>query len=407
MNCNRRTLALAAAGLVTFPLLLCADEQKLNPVATALTSTTISGYVDTSAQWNFGTGNANNPPYSFGGASKADGFNLNVVDLALDKPLDESEWASGYHAELWFGPDANTLGTQSNTSTSKGDVAIRQAYVALRTPVGNGIDWKFGVFDTVVGYEGLSSTGNPNYTHSYGFSIEPTTHTGLLGTYKVCDSVSFSAGAANTVGPAINTKAQDDPSNPKAESYKTYMGSINLTAPDSWGWLKGSALTIAVVNGFNSSAAESSPGNSTSFYAGATAATPVTGLKVGASYDGYVVHHYTQVNGTGEGPGSAWATALYASYQATEKLAFNLRGEYVDDGADLLGDWSDYGGDGHFKVYALTVTAQYDLWQNVISRVEFRWDHSATDTQYFGGSTQGEPNRDNAYMLAANIIYKF
>ena len=38
-----------------------------------------------------------------------DGFNLNVVELALDKPLDQSQWASGYHVELLFGPDADGI----------------------------------------------------------------------------------------------------------------------------------------------------------------------------------------------------------------------------------------------------------------------------------------------------------
>src|SRR5215475_3153118 len=99
-------------------------------VLTALSSTTLSGYVDTSAQWNLGTGNANNPPYSFGGAGKADGFNLNVVQLSLDRPLDESEWAAGYHVDLWMGPDANALETQSINSLGGADFAIRQAYVA-------------------------------------------------------------------------------------------------------------------------------------------------------------------------------------------------------------------------------------------------------------------------------------
>ena len=39
----------------------------------------------------------------------------------------------------------------------------------------------------------------------------------------------------------------------KAESYKTYMGSIALTAPDSMGFLKGSTLYAGIVNGYNSS----------------------------------------------------------------------------------------------------------------------------------------------------------
>ena len=40
---------------------------------------------------------------------------------------------------------------------------------------------------------------NPNYTRSYGYTIEPTTHTGILATYKVCDVLSMSAGVADSV----------------------------------------------------------------------------------------------------------------------------------------------------------------------------------------------------------------
>src|SRR6185436_11182458 len=171
----------------------------LTAVQTALSSTTISGYVDTSINWNIGTGTGT-AFYGYGGVAKADGFNLNVVELSISKPLDESEWASGYKVDLWMGPDAVTLGTQ----TASGDLAIKQAYVALRTPVGNGIDWKIGVYDTIIGYESSSSPNNPNFTRSYVYSIQPTTHTGLLGTSRVCEEFSFSAGVANTFGPAIN-----------------------------------------------------------------------------------------------------------------------------------------------------------------------------------------------------------
>ncbi|HXT11763.1 MAG TPA: outer membrane beta-barrel protein [Candidatus Angelobacter sp.] len=352
---------------------------------TALSSTTLSGYVDTSAQWNLGTGNANNPPYSFGGGDKADGFNLNVVQLSLDKPLDESEWAAGYHVDLWLGPDANALGTVSSATTS--DFAIRQAYVALRTPIGNGIDWKIGVFDTIIGYESLSSPNNPNYTRSYGFSIEPTTHTGLLGTYKVSDMVNVSAGIANTVGPMINNRAFNGGGpfdGTEAESYKSYMGSVSLTAPTSWGWIGGSTLSAGAVNGFNVAAGA----NSANYYVGATMNTPINALKVGAAYDLLDVHHAN---------GDAWDMAGYASYQLTEKLSVNARGEYLDQ-VNVA------------HVIEGTATLQYDLWKNVISRVEFRWDHGSNG-RFFGGQfvdgVASAPTRRNAYLLAAQVIYKF
>ena len=43
--------------------------------------------------------------------AKADGFNLDVVKITLEKPLDESEWAAGYKVDLLIGPDAVILGT--------------------------------------------------------------------------------------------------------------------------------------------------------------------------------------------------------------------------------------------------------------------------------------------------------
>src|SRR3954467_1547166 len=113
MKCNPWTLALLGAGVVSLPSVAQADE-KIVALQTAVASTTLSGYVDTSAQWNPGTGNANLPPYAFGGPSKADGFNLNVVKVALEKPLDTADvWSAGYKFEMLAGPDANTFNTQS------------------------------------------------------------------------------------------------------------------------------------------------------------------------------------------------------------------------------------------------------------------------------------------------------
>src|ERR1041384_1415061 len=111
MKFNKWTLGLAAVGVVSLASAAKAEE-KSSVVQTALSSTTISGYVDTAAHWNPGSG-AGVAFYGYGGVAKADGFNLNVVQLSIAKPLDESEWASGYKVDLWMGPDANTLGTHS------------------------------------------------------------------------------------------------------------------------------------------------------------------------------------------------------------------------------------------------------------------------------------------------------
>ena len=85
------------------------------------------------------------------------------------------------------GPDANTFATQSTTSTGQVISAVKQAYVDLKAPIGNGLDFKIGVWDTIIGYEVFESGNNPNFTRSYGYTIEPTTHTGVLASYQFCD----------------------------------------------------------------------------------------------------------------------------------------------------------------------------------------------------------------------------
>src|SRR4051794_40997739 len=202
MKFNKWTLGLAAVGAVSLASVAQAEE-KASPLTTAVSSTILSGYVNTSIHWNPGTGNANVPGFGYNSSAKSDGFNLDVVKLSLEKPLDESEWAAGYKLDLVFGPDANALGTSPIGGIGAAGFAIKQAYVALRTPVGNGIDWKVGVWDTIIGYESFDAGNNPNYTRSYGYTIEPTTHTGLQGNYKVADWLSFSAAIANTTGPII------------------------------------------------------------------------------------------------------------------------------------------------------------------------------------------------------------
>ena len=421
MKFNQWTLGLAALGVVSLASAAKAEE-KMSAVQSALSSTTISGYVDTSAQWNPGTGTGNNY-YRFS-EGKSDGFNLNVVQLTIAKPLDEAEWAAGYRADLWFGPDANSLNTTSWGGVDSSDLAIRQAYVALRTPVGNGLDWKMGVFDSPLGYESLESGNNPNFTRSYGSSLEPTTLTGLQLSYRFSDAISISGGIANTVGATINDRSNP----PMAESYKTYFGTVALTAPDSWGFLKGSSLYFGVLNGYASGnglpGEQLNGGNAqTSWYVGSTIATPIEGLKFGLAWDVLNSYDGSAGNKAGQTPGAgawgngndAWAASAYLSYQATEKLSFHGRAELVS----YNNGFADYAtGAENAQIWSLTGTVQYDLWKNVISRLEVRWDFG-DEGQYFwadsqngngnGAETtaQGMDDRRNSVMLALNVIYKF
>src|SRR5881398_1961870 len=104
MKLNQWTLALAAGGVVSLASAVQADETQkpMSQVMTAVSSTTLSGYVSTSIIWKPGTSNAGIPGRAFDApASKHDGFNLDVVSLMLATPLTEDDWAAGYTAQLW------------------------------------------------------------------------------------------------------------------------------------------------------------------------------------------------------------------------------------------------------------------------------------------------------------------
>jgi len=416
MKFNKWTVGLAAIGVVSLASAARADETKMSQVQTALSNTTLSGYVDTSIQWN-PSGGAFVAPVAFQNSpqgivgsplatsSKANGFNLNVIDLALDKPEDEGPWASGYHVELWFGQDATTLGTSGQNSllSNNGggalgnDVAIRQAYISLRTPVGNGIDWKLGVFDTIIGYESTSSPLNPNYTHSYGYTMEPTTETGLLATYKFCDALSITAGIADSKGPVMNDQSPHTVGG-ASDSFKTYMGAATLTAPQSWGWASGATLSGGVVSGSPSVTTVGGSSDAvTSWYVGGTLPTPNSNLKLGASFD----------YATAYGSGNPWALAGYVNFQASPKLSFNGRAEWAKNYLSTFASIpTGVVLPSEQNAVALTATIQYDLWANVLTRLEFRWDHASHDI--YGGNLNGTGTPvENALMVALQAVYRF
>src|SRR5208282_2426286 len=87
MKFNKWTLGLAAVGVVSLASAARADE-KMNALQTALSNTTISGYVSASMNWQIspgGAASASSPAayIPFQGQYKQDGFNLDVVKLSI------------------------------------------------------------------------------------------------------------------------------------------------------------------------------------------------------------------------------------------------------------------------------------------------------------------------------------
>jgi len=399
MKLNKWTQALAALGVIGLTPAVQAEEQ--SAVNTALSSTTLSGYVDTSVNWRIGspvTGAAI-PGRSFDGVDKLNGFNLNAVKLVLEKPIEGDGWVAGYKVDLVFGPDASYFGSLLNGGATDpaNEFAVKQAYAALRAPIGNGLDIKFGVFDTVIGYEVFESGNNPNMSRSYAYGLEPWQHTGLLLSYPVLDNVSISAGVVDSWTGVTNGRNNVD------TDRLAFLGSITITLPDSAGPLAGSALYAGIVHGANGATAggigatgAASP-EATSYYVGTTINTPLEGLSAGLAFD------YRE-DGPVVGNNYAYAGALYLSFQATEKLKLNTRAEYAQAS---IGTFTTSAGDAadHHQLGALTFTADYSLWASVITRAELRWDKDLGNDNAFGAA--GGRRENSALSVAGNVIYKF
>ena len=107
------------------------------------------------------------------------------------------------------------------------------------------------------------------------------------------------------------------------------MGSVTLTAPQSWGWASGATLSGGVVSGDPSDTTSPplsfSSDATTSWYVGGTLPTPNSNLKLGASFDYLTDYQHPGFGGTG----NPWALAVICQLQATPKLSLNGRAEWA------------------------------------------------------------------------------
>ena len=156
----------------------------------------------------------------------------------------------------------------------------------------------------------------------------------------------------------------------------------------------------------------------THLYAGANLNTPLKDLTFGVAYD--AVFNTDALNPDPTLPASqaytnyGYSTAIagYISYKVSEKLRTSVRAEYAHGKVlgVLNGGWDTTTGtnpQANFdKVFALTGTVTYDLWANVLTRLEVRWDHATGLSKPFGDGTV-VPGKENSVLVAANMVYKF
>jgi len=312
MKMNKWTMGLAAAGVVTLSSVAQAQDAAAGAEALAA-STTLSGYVSTGYKFNKASNPGTDNQYFRAGEGR-NAFSLDVVDLKLSSAQGDGAMDSGYTVELWMGPAASDIDTKGNGSHTTNTISLMQANIDLRL---SGVDLKIGQFGTVVGNEVYNYNENDFYTHSWGFAIEPTHHTGILASYTVNDALSVSLGVANSTGPRTNGITTRDGGN---GSSKTYLAAVSYTLGSGTGAAAGTELYYGLVSGNT----DGNSGDNTDYhYSSIKLPELVAGLSTKVTWD-HVQYGEGVVNKDSN------VVGLYLGYDINDTTTLNLRGELGD-----------------------------------------------------------------------------
>jgi len=460
--------AVALSGAVVIPALAGTDtatpkdlkkvlqDQGINYVETAQKGITLSGYVDTSYTYQFagagqygptgtnaggGPGNTQAALRQFDTSNNT--FNVNAVKIALEKALpDKNEWAAGFRIDTIYGSDAKYLGDTAfnGTGGNSSGLALEQALVKFRIPVGNGLDIYMGKFVTFLGYEVIESPANPNFSRGLLFTNAiPLTHTGIYADYKFNDIVEAKFGIVDGWNNSTSSSVTNTPSgtfSPSGSSNddgsfgKALTGQINITNPgknanicqsfiyspegepgvvgadnstvvvyDIWGnwnptFVKDSALTL----GFNVDLGYSSGG------------TPYSTSSIPGGIGG-------STNGLPDST-TWWGIALYSKYQFNKVVSLAGRAEYLHEDPAANPKFNPDTAEtnpnsptgilsaGNQDDFSFTATLAFNIWDNLLTRVEYRYDHIYAGDEGGAGGV-GSAYKSDQNELSLNAVYSF
>lgn len=364
-------------------------------VETAKKGVVLSGYVDTSVAYTFGGGSTAIAAPGGGGAENAlrsfdveSGFSINAFKLALEKALPEAnEYGAGFRADLIYGEDARILAASDpGVGTGADGVYLEQAYVQFRAPVGNGLDFKFGKFVTLLGYEVIESPANLNFSRGLLFTNAiPLTHTGALALYKFNDIVDVQGGLVN----GWNSSDGFSPA---------LTARLNITAPG--GNANIAQSIIYSVGGEPARASvlftENEPVFTYDIWGNWAPKFANDKLLLGFNGDLGIANDAT----AGDNSETWFGFALYAKYQFTKMFSLASRAEYLHGENGAGSKFGTGAGTGNIDVYSFTVTAGFNIWENLLTRLEYRADF--TEDPLESGIDGG-----SQHQIALNLVYSF
>ena len=356
----------------------------------------MSGFVDTSASYNFSGPHAlKNTLRTFDTESQS--FLINNAELNISKPV-SADSPLGFQTTLMLGTDAPVVGAvTTGLGTGTEQFQLSQAYAEYLAPVGEGIDIKAGKFATMHGAEVIESVNDWNFSRSFLFGLAiPFTHTGVRVSYPWNKWLSTTVGMVNgwdvvkdnNAGKTLETAVAWTP-NDKMSLTTNYM--VGPEQPSVGGG-------VCVACGSNS--------HMRHLIDVVASYQPIDPLQLKANLD-----YAFEEKGVGIGKNASWVgLAGYARYTLTPWWALATRAEWFHDADGVRTAFRTASPTNTFGVGALngisgfdlnlwemTLTNEFKINKHLIGRLEYRHDQ-ASEKIFRNESVGRRPYQDTVGM---------
>ncbi|WP_430906400.1 outer membrane beta-barrel protein [Maribacter sp. 2-571] len=319
---------------------------------------TLSGSIDAYYKTNL---NAPNdalvaPQTSF---ANLDGFALGMANVIASYETGKV----GAVADLVFGPRGTDAIFNSPQYSATGNI-VNQLYAYWN--VSDKVTLTIGNFNTFLGYEVISPTGNFNYSTSHLFTNGPFSHTGIKADFALSDDFSLMLAVMN---PTDLTEFNSSDGKYAFGAQLGYSGQyLNLLADDG-----GLGFEVDYTGGFDLSE---------KFFLGLNGAYQSNSFEVDGTEDEITEGFY--------------GVAIYPQLTTSDSFAIGLRGEY-------FGGHTDVDDVDTASVFSATLTGSYTV-DNLTIKPEIRLDSWSNNEPFI--DSDGAP-QDNLSVFYLAAIYAF
>ena len=376
--------------MANFSLTYAQDAEATSGEEEAKPELSLSGSVDVYYRANLSAKNNPAVSYPLPGTSFANGngFSLGMFNLV---GAYEGKKA-GIVGDLVFGPRGEEAVFGSFPSSN----IVNQLYAYWN--VSESVTLTMGNFNTFLGYEVISPTGNFNYSTSYMFSYGPFSHTGLKADIGLSDQMSLMLGVFNptdmTETNFLNTYTLGAQLGYSGDASSIYL---NLLYGDQDGSLDEDLVADGDVSG------------GATFQVDLTAGFDVSEtffLGVNATYNTTATGEEAKGTSISDLDGDAsdfFGLAAYLQVATSDAFKIGLRGEYFGEANGGAGAIGAYDAEGDASVLALTLSANYTV-GNLTIIPELRLDSASEDATFLNSSLDPSSSL-SSFLLAA--VYSF